>query len=723
MKWFLNWKIKAKILSGFLVLAVIVAAAGIVGVSNISKTSANSGIMFNQNTVAIDKLAEVSQLYQRTRVIVRDIILIEDQERMQDEVDNLAGKDESINAVLDEIAPLMDEEETVKLDAIRQSITSYLPLRQKVVDAALTGDAAGAYALLEDPGTDDAAMAVQDAISTMEEMVLSRAEEEYIQNEMLAQSSLWVTVGLVGAAVVLAVLLGLLIAGVISKPVRRLADVAQKMAAGRTDFEMNEAETKDEVGQLAAAFKVVQQTVASMVEDVDKLANAAEEGCFTCRADADRHPGDFGRLIRGFNNTISTFISDFDKLPIPVMRIDKDYTIQYMNRKGAELVGKTQTELVGTKCYDAFKTGDCRTPNCACFKAMESKTFQESETSANPHEGVSLEIQYGGTPAFKDGEVIGALEVVMDLTDIKRARREAEQQSEALKGLLEEIDVAAEQVSAGTRQVSDGSQEISQGATEQASAIEELTASVTQIAEQTRSNAVSAGEANELTTSAVTDAGRGNQSMKAMQRAMSEISEASRSISKIIKVIDDIAFQTNILALNAAVEAARAGVHGKGFAVVAEEVRNLAQRSASAAKETTELIEGSISKTEAGTKIADETAAALSAIVAGVEKAAALVSEIASASNEQAGAIAQVDRGIEQLSQVVQTNSATSEEAAAAAEELSSQADMLKQLVGQFRSNEQDKGRTPRNRVKPADKKAALKAPRIELTDGDYGKY
>ena len=218
-------------------LAVIVAAAGIVGITNISKTSENSGIMFNQDTVSIDKLSEVAQLYQRTRVIVRDIILIEDQERMQSEVDNLAGKDKAINAALDETAPLMDEGEAAMLDIIRQSISTYLPLRQKVVDTALTGDSAGAYALLEDPGTDDAAMAVQDAISALEEQVLTNAEKEYAQNEALAQSSLWVTVGLVGAAVVLAVLLGLLISGIISKPVRRLAEVAKSMAAGKTDVD------------------------------------------------------------------------------------------------------------------------------------------------------------------------------------------------------------------------------------------------------------------------------------------------------------------------------------------------------------------------------------------------------------------------------------------------------------------------------------------------------
>jgi len=246
------------------------------------------------------------------------------------------------------------------------------------------------------------------------------------------------------------------------------------------------------------------------------------------------------------------------------------------------------------------------------------------------------------------------------------------------------INSAAEQVASGSKQVSDSSISLSQGAMEQASAIEELTASIEEISAQTRMNAENATNANEIAENAKVNAENGYEQMKEMQHAVDEINSASTNIYKIIKVIDEIAFQTNILALNAAVEAARAGQHGKGFAVVAEEVRNLAARSAKAAKETTEMIEGSIKKAEAGSAIANETSEALNKIVENTVKVADFISQIAVASNEQAEGIAQINAAVMQVSTVVQTNSATSEESASASEELASQAEMLKDQVSQF---------------------------------------
>lgn len=249
---------------------------------------------------------------------------------------------------------------------------------------------------------------------------------------------------------------------------------------------------------------------------------------------------------------------------------------------------------------------------------------------------------------------------------------------------LSNIYDAAYQVNTSSSQVASASEALAQGSTEQASAIEQITASIADIAEKTKENASEADKAAALMADAMVNVNSGKEDMQEMMEAMQQINASSESISKIIKVIDDIAFQTNILALNAAVEAARAGEAGKGFAVVAEEVRNLAAKSAAAASETAELIEDSIEKVNAGSKIADETSQAIEAITNVVSESEKIVSGIAEASNYQATAITQVDQAIEQVSQVVQNNSATSQECAAASIELSNQSGRMTELLSVF---------------------------------------
>ena len=255
-----------------------------------------------------------------------------------------------------------------------------------------------------------------------------------------------------------------------------------------------------------------------------------------------------------------------------------------------------------------------------------------------------------------------------------------------LSSALLNIKIASSQVNRGAEQVASASQDLSQGATEQASTIEELSASMDEISNETKRTAEKAGEANKIAGVMGSEVVKSNDKMKEMQ----DITEKSSEIEKIIKTIDDIAFQTNILALNAAVEAARAGTAGKGFAVVADEVRNLAQKSAEAAKNTTQLIEDTIQSVTNGGKITGETAAALQIVADNVSRVEALVQEIATASHEQADSIAQVTTGIEQISAVVQTNSATAEESAATSEELSSQASIMNTMVAHFKLHQED---------------------------------
>ncbi len=262
------------------------------------------------------------------------------------------------------------------------------------------------------------------------------------------------------------------------------------------------------------------------------------------------------------------------------------------------------------------------------------------------------------------------------------------QMNHRLSDTLKQINDASDQVASGADQVSSGAQALSQGATEQASSVEELAATINEISGQVKHTADNAREASSKVMQAQSELSVSNDQMREMISSMEEISQKSGDIGKIIKTIEDIAFQTNILALNAAVEAARAGEAGKGFAVVADEVRNLASKSAEAASNTTMLIEGTIQAVENGTQIADQTARALMATVESTRSAVTYVDKISTAAEEQANEISQVTVGVDQISSVVQTNSATAQESAAASEELSGQSQLLKNLVSGFKLRE-----------------------------------
>ncbi|HEY9124594.1 MAG TPA: methyl-accepting chemotaxis protein [Bacteroidales bacterium] len=715
--------IRNKLLASFVIIAAIACTIGLIGIYQMRNLQNANHLMFNEGAKPIENMKVLTEIFQKLRVDLREIILFNTPEDIERYNQNIQKYAKEVFANLEaEKQKTTDAEYKKMLETSIKGMQDYMELIKPMVEFALINKDKEAHDQMYTDKAKAITATMQASLDDIANYAITKTEKMANENEKNAKTASMLMIITIILGVLMAIGFGLLISG------------------------------------------NIKNILNSLTTEIQRLVVATSEGRLTERANVDNVNFEFQSLPKGINQTIDVLVNLIDSMPLPAMIIDTDFNIRYMNSAGTEVGGKQLNQLIGTKCYDYFKTGDCHTERCACNKAMRLNSKATSETSSNVG-NKKLEISYTGMPIKNlEGKTTGAFEVVTDQTAIKNEMRKTQKISEyqaseanrltenlnkfaigdlklnliaekadeetldakivfdqingALMKLVDsnkiiiekakaiakgdltvsidkrsehdelmaaldemvksnskmigDFKVAIENIVNASQALQSVAIQISEGSTEQASSTEEVSSSMEQMVSNINQNTDNARQTEKIALQASTDISEGNKAVTITVDAMKKIADK-------ISIIGEIAEKTDLLAINAAIEAARAGEQGKGFAVVAAEVRKLAENSQAAAKEINELSKSSV-------KIADESGKLLTKIVPDIQKTAVLVQEIAAASMEQNAGANQVNNAVMQLNAVTQKNAAAAEEMSSSAEELASQAEQLKEVISFFKT-------------------------------------
>ncbi|MBX3304019.1 MAG: MCP four helix bundle domain-containing protein [Nitrospira sp.] len=698
---FKNLNIKLKLLCGFGVTGLLLVVIGGMSIVGMNRLNANTEFIYKTNLVGVTVMSDLrAQMLRRSNLVVWHI-LANDAATMAEREKSIAELDKEIGDLLEKYVPLIVMEQEKKVfEQFKAGIPEYMEARRKVLQLS-SNYSKDAAAEVQKTELAEKISALYEAVDWLVDENKRQAEESYQSGHDLRTSLNWGMSILNISAIFIGAFTVWFVSKVISKDLLNVLDAAHKLQGGQLTHRSS-VTTQDEIGQLAKAFNQMADSLES--------ASAKQEQALKVQA----------AELSGVTNAIGRAQA--------CIEFNVDGTIITANENFLGCLGYSLQEITGQHhrmfCDPAYASS-AEYP--VFWQKLNRGEFDAGQYQLVGKGGKEIWIQASYNPILDaNGKVYKVVEFATDITAQKRAQVEmehlvadaqavlgrlatndlTEEMAGTYQGELDKIKLSinavvhnlsctiatvhetAESVLSGAEEITKGNEDLSQRTSEQASALEETSASMEEMTSTVKQNADNAKQANQLAASARDTADKGGAVTKRAVDAMGEINKSSKKIADIITVIDEIAFQTNLLALNAAVEAARAGEHGRGFAVVAAEVRNLAQRSATAAKEIKGLINESIQRVNDGSELVNQSGKTLEEIVGSVKRVTDIIAEITAASQEQASGIDQVNKAIMQMDETTQQNAALVEETTSASQSMKEQIKGLLQQIKVFKVKE-----------------------------------
>lgn len=724
---FKKFSIKTRLISLITALSVLLIAIGAYGLFGMSQSNEGLRTVYEDRTVALGQLDQIARHLLSVRLAVVNAIMDPTDANIQkftDEIDSNVGiidKNWAAYAAT-YLTPtekvwadkFSKDRNTFVIEGIRAAQTALRKHDQKSAQEIVVTKIRPLYA------------PVLEGIDALIMLQLDVAKDEYEQATARYATTRTIAIGLIALGIAFAALMGFMLVRGISRGLRTASEVAGKISAGDLSGHID-IQSNDEIGQLLAAFKNMQISLQSIVAEIHDVVDAAVHGDLRIRMDLQGKHG-YSRNLSEQLNQLTHTVDGVFKDTIRVagalsqgdlsQRVNKEYGGAYNEVKisvntTADALTKIVGEIKGIVEAAAVR-GDFSVKMNMGGKAGYTKELADL---LNQLSGVT---ETGLSDVLRVANLLAKGDLTQTITNdypgtFGEVKAGVNSTVENLKKLVGQIKEATDTINTASHEIAAGNSDLSQRTEEQASSLEETAASMEELTATVKLNAENAKQANQLAIGASDVASKGGAVVNQVVVTMESINASSRKIVDIISVIDGIAFQTNILALNAAVEAARAGEQGRGFAVVAGEVRNLAQRSAAAAKEIKTLIDDSVEKVDGGSKLVNQAGQTMEEIVASIKRVTNIMSEITAASAEQSAGIEQVNQAITQMDEVTQQNAALVEEAAAAAEAMEEQAHNLSVSVGAFKVDDMDSMLEARQVISRAAAKHTLPAPSKKL--------